>query len=99
MMDLTGTPNTSKTQDAGKAKQSAQDFEAFFISKSMESMYEGISTDGYFGGGSAEKIYRSLLLNEYGKAMAKTGTIGVADYVMKTILQAQESQSSEATGG
>ena len=59
----------------------------------MESMYEGVSTDGMFGGGHAEKIYRSLLLDEYGKSMAKTGTVGVADYVMKSILDMQEMAS------
>lgn len=56
-------------------------------------MFEGISTDGMFGGGNGEKVFRSLLINEYGKAMAKTGTVGVADYVMKSILEMQEVQS------
>mgnify|MGYP000802627173 CR=1 FL=1 len=55
--------------------------------------FEGISTDGMFGGGNGEKVFRSLLINEYGKAMAKTGTVGVADYVMKSILEMQEVQS------
>ena len=55
-----------------------------------ETMFEGISTEGIFGGGNSEKIYRSLLINEYGKAMAKTGTVGVADYVMRSILEIQE---------
>ena len=56
-------------------------------------MFEGISTDGMFGGGNGEKVFRSLLINEYGKAMAKTGTVGIADYVMKSILEMQEVQS------
>lgn len=56
-------------------------------------LFEGISTDGMFGGGNGEKVFRSLLINEYGKAMAKTGTVGVADYVMKSILEMQEVQS------
>jgi Rod binding domain-containing protein len=59
----------------------------------VETMFEGISTDGMFGGGNGEKVFRSLLINEYGKAMAKTGTVGVADYVMKSILEMQEVQS------
>ena len=46
-----------------------------------------------FGGGNGEKVFRSLLINEYGKAMAKTGTVGVADYVMKSILEMHEVQS------
>lgn len=83
--------------DTNKAKESAERFEAFFLSRMMESMFEGVSTDGMFGGGHAEKIYRSLLLDEYGKEMAKLGTVGVKDYVMQAILQMQESASLEET--
>ena len=83
--------------DTNKAKESAESFEAFFLSRMMESMFEGVSTDGMFGGGHAEKIYRSLLLDEYGKEMAKLGTVGVKDYVMQAILQMQESASLEKT--
>ncbi len=79
-----------KSAEKEKIAQAAEDFEAFFITKSMETMFEGISTDGMFGGGHAEKIYRSILFNEYGKVMAKTGSIGVKDEVMRSILQIQE---------
>ncbi len=88
--------NAAGTKDSNKAKEAAQDFEAFFLSRMMESMFEGISTDGPFGGGHAEKVYRSLLLNEYGKTMAKTGSVGVADFVMDSILKMQEAQSMGA---
>lgn len=83
------------SKDLAKAEQSAEDFEAFFLSRMMESMFEGVSTDGMFGGGHAEKIYRSLLLDEYGKQMAKVGSIGVKDEVMRSILQMQEQASNE----
>lgn len=92
-------PNTSltgnKTLSKEEAKEAAQDFEAFFMTKMMESMFDGISTEGMFGGGHAEKVYRSLLLNEYGKAMAKTGSIGVSDDIMSAILKMQEAASSQ----
>lgn len=92
-------PNTSltgnKTLSKEEAKEAAQDFEAFFMTKMMESMFDGISTEGMFGGGHAEKVYRSLLLNEYGKAMAKTGSIGVSGDIMSAILKMQEAASSQ----
>ena len=86
---------SSKETDPAKAEAAAQDFEAFFLSRMCESMFEGVSTDGIFGGGHAEKIYRSMLLNEYGKIMAKSGTVGVADFVMDSILQLQEAQTQQ----
>lgn len=85
-----------QAKNLAQAKETAQDFEAFFMTRMMESMFEGISTDGMFGGGHAEKIYRSMLLNEYGKVMAKTGNIGISDSIMDTIIQMQEAQSSNA---
>ncbi len=88
--------NQNSDDKLRQAREIAEDFEAFFMTKTMESMFEGISTEGMFGGGHAEKIYRSLLLNEYGKVMAKTGTVGIADSVMDTIIQMQEAQSSNA---
>lgn len=92
----TAAKNLHQTKDLAQAKETAQDFEAFFMTRMMESMFDGISTDGMFGGGHAEKIYRSMLLNEYGKVMAKTGNIGISDSIMDTIIQMQEAQSSNA---
>lgn len=94
------TPNLNSAQPAinkQKAQESAENFEAFFLTRMMESMFEGVSTDGMFGGGHAEKIYRSLLLDEYGKEMAKVGGIGVKEYVMTAILQMQEAQADQVS--
>ena len=88
--------NSALAKDRALAQETAQDFEAFFMTRMMESMFDGISTEGMFGGGQAEKIYRSLLLNEYGKVMAKTGSVGISDDIMNTIIQMQEAQSSNA---
>lgn len=85
--------NADNNLSKKEIQETAQNFEAFFITKMMESMYEGVSTDGMFGGGHAEKIYRSMLLDEYGKSMAKTGQVGVADTVMRSILEMQEMAS------
>lgn len=79
-----------QTTDVRKAREVAEDFEAVFLSQMMEPMFKGISTDGIFGGGQGDKIFRSLLIQEYGKIMARAGGVGLADAVMKQILKAQE---------
>ena len=86
-------------KDLVKAEKSAEDFEAFFLTKMMETMFEGVSTDGMFGGGNAEKIYRSMLLDQYGKEMAKVGSVGVKQSVMRSILEMQEMESNEFIQG
>lgn len=83
----------NKTFDMKEARQAAEDFEAFFVTTTLESMFDGVKTDGLFGGGTGEKIYRSMLFNEYGKLMAKSGTVGVSEQVMNSIIAMQEMDS------
>ncbi len=79
-----------KTANAEVTKKAAQDFESVFISQMLGQMYEGISTDGPFGGGEGEAMFRSLMLDEYGKQIAAQGGIGLADTVTKSLLKHQE---------
>ena len=83
----------NKTFNKAEAQKAADDFEAFFITSTLESMFAGVKTDGLFGGGSAEKIYRSMLFDEYGKLMAKSGGVGVSEQVMNSIMAMQEMNS------
>ena len=78
-------------KDQAKIKASAEDFEAFFVTHAFEDMYGDLSSDPLFGGGEAENIFRSFLLQEYGKQVARTGGVGVSDMVQKQLLQLQES--------
>ena len=83
-------PNVPKNADLNKLRDTAQDFEAVFLSQMLKPMFEGIETDGMFGGGQGEEMWRSLMVDEYGKSIAKQGGIGIADAVMRTMLQMQE---------
>jgi flagellar protein FlgJ len=88
----TRAPSTPKTADAAKARAAAENFEAFYLSQTFEQMFQDIEPDSMFGGGQGEKVFRSLLFQEYGKQAAKTGGIGIADMVQKEILRMQEAQ-------
>jgi flagellar protein FlgJ len=68
----------------------AEEFEAVFLGQMLEYMFDGIDTDGPFGGGQGERVFRSLLLQEYGKATAARGGIGIADSVLRQLIAAQE---------
>ena len=84
----------SASIDAAKAAKdpvaAAQDFEAFFIAHMLDQMFAGISTDGIFGGGQAEKTFRGLLHQEYGKSLAQQGGMGIGTMVSAEIIQMQE---------
>ncbi len=81
-----------------KVRETAQDFEAFFIGQMMEHMMAGIEPDSMFGGGHGEQMWRSMLNQEYGKELAKSNKIGIADHVMRGMLMAQEQRDAKATG-
>ncbi|MBI3676290.1 MAG: rod-binding protein [Proteobacteria bacterium] len=75
------------------ARKAATEFEGVLVSQMMGQMFEGISTDGPFGGGEGEQMFRSLMLDEYGKQVAKRGGIGLADSIVKSLLSHQEAKA------
>jgi Rod binding domain-containing protein len=76
-----------------KARSAAQDFEAVFLNSMFQHMFTGISGDGPFGGSGAVGVWRSMLTDEYAKSFAKSGGIGIADQVYRTLIARQEANS------
>jgi Rod binding domain-containing protein len=72
------------------AKKAGKDYESVFISEFMGQMFNGISTDGPFGGGQGEQMFRSLMLDQYGKQIASRGGFGLSDAITKQLLSHQE---------
>jgi flagellar protein FlgJ len=70
----------------------AEDFEAFFAGTYFEQMFSGIQPDPITGGGQGEEMFRSLMIQEYGKAVAKQHKLGIADVVKTQLLRLQETQ-------
>ncbi len=85
-----GVPNLGKSGDMQATKKAAQSFEAVFLSQMFGQMFEGIGKDKMFGGGPGEEMFRSLLIDEYGKSVAKRGGVGIADAVMRSLISQQE---------
>ncbi|WEK39713.1 MAG: rod-binding protein [Candidatus Brevundimonas colombiensis] len=73
-----------------KIKDTAQAFEATFISQMLKPMFDGLSTDGLFGGGQAEETWRSFMLDEMAKTTVKAGGIGLSGPIMSEMLKMQE---------
>ncbi|PHQ70028.1 MAG: chemotactic signal-response protein chel [Sneathiella sp.] len=73
-----------------KAKAAAEQFEAFFLSQFLNSMSSGLEADETFGGGESEKLFKSMLNEEYAKSMSRQNGIGIADAVLREMLAMQE---------
>lgn len=84
------------TMDAAQLRRAAKDFEAFFLARALEPMFEGIGAEAPFGGGLAETMWRSLLVDEYGKAFARAGGIGLADAMVRDLLALQQAMPAPA---
>lgn len=84
-----GAPNAAAPDGSRRV---AQEFEALFLSEMLAPVFESMDTEGLFGGGEGEKIFRSLMVQEYGKAIARSGGVGIADAVQREILRMQENQ-------
>ena len=80
-----------KTTDAKEADRVSREFEAMFLSSMLQPVFSGIkNAKGRFGGGHAEETFTAMLVEEYGKVMAKAGGVGIAGMVRQQILQMQE---------
>jgi Rod binding domain-containing protein len=87
---LTPTAQSTTAELArSKVKDAAQKFEAQFLSVMFQHMFEGVKTDGPFGGGEGEAMFRSLMTEAMGKQVAKAGGIGIANTVQREMLKMQ----------
>ena len=80
-----------------KVEDAAQEFEAVFIGEMLKPMFEGIETDGQFGGGKGEEIFRGMMVQEYGKMLAKNGGIGLSSQIREQMIQMQEEANNANT--
>jgi hypothetical protein len=85
-------PTVPSDASVSSAKKAGEDFESFFLSQTFEQMYSGVDADPLFGGGNGENIFRSMLIQEYSKVAAKSGTTGIGAEVTREILRLQEAQ-------
>ena len=73
-----------------RAKHAAQEFEAVFLNQMFQHMFTGIDGDGPFGGTVGTGVWRSFLSEEYAKSFAKSGGVGLASDVYRSLIAQQE---------
>lgn len=82
-------PQATRAKNEAEAAKIGKDFEQMFLSQMLQPMFEGIG-EGPFGGGYGEKMFKSMQLDEYAKALTNSGGIGIAKAVSREILLMQE---------
>lgn len=85
--------NLKAAKNEAAIDAAAKDFEAVFLSEMLKPMFEGLQVDPEFGGGKGEEVFRGFMLQEYGKLMAATGKVGIAEHVKQELMKAQEQKT------
>ncbi len=78
-------------QDESKTRKTAQDFEAMALGEMLQPMFDTVDNSAApFGGGNAEKQFRSMQVLELGKEVARSGGVGIAHQVYGRMKAMQE---------
>ena len=85
----TQPPKVGAGESRAQITKTADSFETSFLSNMLGEMFEGVSTDGPFGGGQGEQAFRSFMMDAFAQQITKSGGIGVAASVQKEMLKMQ----------
>ena len=83
-------PSVRRVEYIPQARKVSEEFEAVFLGQMLQPMFQNINAVEPFGGSSSEKMWRTMQVEEYGKALAKAGGIGIADAVFREMIKTQE---------
>jgi peptidoglycan hydrolase FlgJ len=83
------------TQATGdKLRAQANEFESMFLSSMMQHMFTAIGKDGPLGNAQGVGVWRSMLTDQYAKSIVKSGGIGIANQVYKSLLARQGAKAA-----
>lgn len=89
-LQLRALPRTGTAMTAEQARKTGIEFEQMFLAQMLTPMFDALPTDGAFGGGAGERLFRSFQVDEYAKAITRSGGVGIADSVARHIITLQE---------
>ena len=84
-------PRLPKGADYATMKQTAEDFEAFYLGRMLQPMFADIEAAEPFNGGAGAKIWRQMQVD--GLQSLEGGGVGIADMVMRQMIAIQEGRS------
>lgn len=79
-------------EQKGQMKKVAQGFESIFVNQLISEMRKSVPQGGMVPQSHAEKVYRSMLDNEYAAKLSETDQLGVARMVYEQLLRTVSSR-------
>ncbi len=89
-LELRALPRTGGTMTSDQARKTGLEFEQMFLAQMLTPMFDALPTDGAFGGGAGERLFRSFQVDEYAKAITRSGGVGIAESVARHMITLQE---------
>jgi len=71
------------------AERTAKAFEAVFLGQMTQMMMGTVQSDGPFGGGHGEEMFRGVMAEKLGTAITDAGGIGLSRQVLAEIIRLQ----------
>ena len=81
-------PRLPDAKGGGASAKTAREFEAVFLGQMTQLMMESVG-DGEFSGGHGEQMFRGVLAEKLGTAIAARGGVGLAPAVLDQIIKLQ----------
>lgn len=81
---LDNMKNPSTQQDS-ELKQAAADFEALFVNQMLSTMRDSVGESDLLPSQEGEKVFRSMLDQEFAQKAANSGTLGLGEIVYKDL--------------
>jgi flagellar protein FlgJ len=78
-------------------KKAAKEFEGVFLNEMFSHMFDGVGDDPVFGGGRGEKMFKSMMVNEYAKKLASGRGVGISDQIQKAMIEMQQKMNGAKT--
>ncbi|NYD92094.1 Rod binding domain-containing protein [Sphingomonas melonis] len=86
---LPAIPAPQPTHHANDPAATAQSFEAVFVGQMVRIMMDTTPSEGAFSGGHGEEMFRGVLAEKMGDAIARRGGFGLAPAVLNQIIRLQ----------
>jgi Rod binding domain-containing protein len=88
----TALPSAGQLAASREVTAAAEQFEALLIGELTQLMIGTVEVDGLFGGGHAEGVYRGMMAEHLGIAIARRGGLGLAPALMAEVIRMQGGQ-------
>lgn len=97
-VDVLLAQKQAQTLARAKVKETAQAYEASFLSVMFAQMFKDVGTEAPFGGGQGEEMFKSFFADAVAKQVSRSGGIGLAGPVEREMLKLQGLQEEVPHG-